>query len=224
MKILDLPIQERPREKLTRYGVESLSNVELLAVIIGSGTKTKNVMDIAYDLLKEKGLLGLFNTPYKELEKTEGISKVNSMKLASIFELSNRISRMKVENESSVINADYIFKKYQQTLMTYHQEVMGLIVLDKRSHIIAERILYKGTNNNIYTSSKDILREIFVHGGSKFYIFHNHHGDSSFPSDADITFTIALIKEAKRYDLELVDHVIISRKDYFSFKEANINI
>ena len=224
MKILDLPIQERPREKLTRYGVESLSNVELLAIIIGSGTKKKNVMDIAYDLLKEKGLLGLFSTPYKELEKIEGISKVNSMKLASVFELSNRISMMKVENESSVINADYIFKKYQQTLMTYHQEVMGLIILDKKSNVITERILYKGTNNNIYTSNKDIFREMFVHGGSKFYIFHNHLGDSSFPSDADITFTIALIKEAKRYDLELVDHIIISRKDYFSFKEANINI
>ncbi len=224
MKMLDLPIQERPREKLTRYGVDSLSNVELLAIIIGSGTKNKNVIDIAHDLLKEKGLLGLFNTPYKELENIDGISSVTSMKLASIFELSKRISMAKVESESTTINADYIFKKYQQTLSTYQQEVMGLIVLDKKSHIITEKILYKGTNNNIHTSNKDILREIFINGGSKFYIFHNHIGDSSFPSDADITFTIALIKEAKRYDLELVDHVIISRKDYFSFKEANINI
>ena len=219
MKINDLPICERPREKLTRYGAESLSNIELLAIVIGSGNKQRNAMDIAYDLLKDRGLYGLIKTPFKDFSKINGISNVTSIKLASILELSKRISEMKIEQVNAEINADYIYKKYNQKLLAFDQEVFGIIICDKNKNILSEKILYKGTGHRIYTDNKDIFREIFISGGSKFYIFHNHPSDDPLPSDFDIAFTFNLLKESKKYELDMLDHVIISHNGYFSFKE-----
>ena len=217
MAIKDIPINERPREKLERYGSEKLSEVELLSIIIGSGTKGFSALDIAHTLIHSQGLYNLSITPYEDFKNIKGIDKVNALKLEALFELYKRLHAIEIEHQKTKINSDYIVKKYQPLLMDMTQEVMGLIIVDKDNSILSEKILFMGTNNHVSVSNKEIFKELLRKSGKRFYIFHNHPSNDASPSDHDVVFTANLIKECRRFDYELIDHLIISKESFFSF-------
>ena len=225
MRIKDLPISERPREKFKKYGSESLSDPELLAIIIGSGTRGHSAIQIAYDLIKERGIYSLLKVPFEYYKNIYGISDVNAMKLSATFELVKRLKRIDVDETNVVINVDYIYEKYSPMLNGIDQEILGIIVLNGKHQIVSEKILFRGTSKNLNTSFKVILKEILLKEGSEFYLFHNHpHSIDAVPSDQDIVFTSAIITECKKYDIRLIDHIIIAEKNYYSFLKSNTNI
>ena len=217
MSIKDLPSNEKPREKLMRYGVESLSNVELITIIIGSGTRNNSAMDVAYNLIRNKGLLSLSHIPYEDYMKITGIKRAKALMLASIFELYRRLSVLENEQESEEITSFYVYEMVKNSLDGIEQEVLGILVLDRDKKLITEKIIYKGTKDYIKTSTRDILKILVLKNGKYFYIYHNHPDGSLEPSDNDIAFTETIIKEAKRYGYYLLDHIIITKKGYFSF-------
>ena len=221
MALKDLPNNEKPREKLIRYGVESLSNVELITIIIGSGTKNNSAMDVAYNLIRSKGLLSLSHIPYEDYMKITGIKKAKALMLASIFELYRRLSTLESEGKGEDLTSFDIFDKYKDELSGIEQEVLGAIVLDKNKKIISEKIIYKGTKNYIKVSTRDILKLLVLKNGKYFYIYHNHPDGTLSPSEDDIVFTESLILEAKRYEYHLLDHIIITDKGYFSFASGD---
>ena len=221
MSLKDLPNSEKPREKLIRYGVESLSNIELLTIIIGSGTKNNSAMDVAYNLIKDKGLLSIIDKPYEEFMQVNGINKVKALTLASIFELYKRLPALKLDQEEYIVDSDSIYLRYKDKLSGFNQEVLGIVVLDKHKKIINEKVIYKGTKDHVNFSMIDILRNLMINKAYYFYIYHNHPDGSLEPSVNDIAFTSSLIVEARKYKYKFLDHLIIGESGYYSFAKGD---
>ena len=216
MNIKSFPLDCRPREKALKYGLDTLSDIELLAIIIGSGTKENNVIQIASNLLSMSGgLNGLSNTSYQSLLKIKGIKKARALLLASIITLFNRID-FSLKDQSASINQ--ILEKYNKEITLDTQEKAILVVLDKRNNIIKETVIGKGTHCSINLSSKDIFKEIFVSNGTKFYLIHTHPNSMSFPSEMDIENTRFIERDAKRLNIKFLDHFIVGLDGYISIK------
>lgn len=219
MGIKDLPITERPREKAMRYGFDILSNVELLALIIGSGSKGVSALDIAYELVnKNNGLANLIKLPYQDFLKVKGLSKASALKIEAVFELFKRINNL-IQDEVEVIDETTIFNKYRISLQQYDQEILGILILNRHKKLLCERIVYKGTKTGMAASIREIFKELLLVGGTYFYIFHNHPSGEVEPSRPDAIFTEQLIEECSKYGFTLVDHLIISNDKYFSFSK-----
>ena len=219
--IKNLPTLERPREKALRYGLESLSDVELLTLLISSGYKDVSALEIAATLLVENnGLLSLSKVPLSELKKNKGIKNAKALNLAAIFELHYRLSKKEEESDESEVNADYLYSKYKDKLLSNNQENLVLVMLNSRMKIIHEKTMYVGTESKIIFSYKDIWRELLNQNARYFYLIHNHPTGIKEPSKNDIFFTSELFRESKRLNIPMVDHIIIGKDGYHSFTQV----
>lgn len=219
-RVKDLPTLERPREKALRYGITTLSNEELLALLIGFGGKDNSALDIANTMLIDShGLFRLANKSIDEFKMYKGIKDAKALDLAAIFELAKRYQVHNLEENEDEINSDYIYQKYKNRLSGLDQEIFVLIILNKRKKIIHEIMMYKGNDNQISLSYRDIIKEILIHNGFYFYIIHNHPGNSILPSEEDRLFTVELTKRCKKVNVAILDHLIISRFGYYSLSK-----
>lgn len=217
MAIKDLPILIRPREKAERYGITSLSDVELLAIIINSGNKSCNAIDISYELISSfNGLYNLSSVHYSELKKIKGISKVKGLQLMALFTLFDRIQKHQIEDNEIIINNDYIYLKYSNYFNNSHQEELVVIVLSRSKRILFETSLFKGSNDSVSFSIKEILKTVIIHEGYYFYLLHNHPSGTLEPSEEDMLLTMKIIYQARKLDLYLIDHLIITSLGYTS--------
>lgn len=218
MRIKDLDELSRPREKAWRYGIESLTDIELLAVLIGSGVKNKSALEIADDIYQTfQGLKGLEIGNLLTLEKCEGLSKIKALKLKATFELARRLAKKNLDNLMYVQSIDDIYKKYHY-LETLDRENFILVLLNGNNKIIKEINLYKGTNHKMPISLKDVITELLVGKANKFLMIHNHPNGNKEPSDDDLIVTELLIEKAKEFEIEFFDHIIIYPGGYYSFK------
>ena len=216
--IKDLPILDRPREKALRYGINSLSDIELLTLIISKGYQGSSALEISSTLIsKFNGLENLSKVSTKELTKVKGIKEAKALNLIAIFEFAKRISIKKAENSDQIeVTSDSLYTKYKY-LVDAHQENLILILLNHGKNVSFEKTIYIGTENNMIYSYKDIWREILNHHARYFYLIHNHPAQSSSPSKQDIIFTSELMVEAQRIGVPLIDHIIIGDDGYYSF-------
>ena len=217
-KIKELPTLDRPREKALRYGINKLSTEELLALLIGSGGKDNSALDIAKNLLdSSKGLYYLAIKTVEELKEYKGISNAKALNLCAIFELVKRYQEKELElNEEEIDNA-FLYAKYAPRLIESNQEILVLVVLDKRKLITHEITLYKGGNNKLSLSYREIFKQIIIHNGYYFYVIHNHPNSDLTPSKSDIIFTSELTRRCDKLDIVLMDHLIFTEKGYYSF-------
>ena len=220
-KIQDLPPLERPREKATRYGIENLSDQELLTLLIGSGYKGNNAMEVANKLLaNSNGFLGLSEYSYYSLTKEKGIKNSKALIISAVFEIHRRINKKIVEIQEDKITVKYLYNKYRALYYRKNQEILSLIILNAKRRIIFEKEMYSGSSENVIYSYKEIWRELYSHNGKYFYLIHNHPDGSSEPSSQDIVFTDELYRESKRQGIPLIDHLIIGENDYYSFQKS----
>lgn len=223
MKIKDIPLIDRPIERLINKGVTSLSNEELLAIIIRTGTKEKSAKDISSELIGNFGSLkNLANSSYEQLKNIKGIGKSKSALLISCFELSKRINT----SIDSIINIkanrpDIIFNYYKQLLSDRKQEYFYAIYLNIRNRIIKDKLLYIGTINYSIVHPREVFREAYLAGASSIILLHNHPGGSVFPSKNDIDTTKRLKEVGDLMGIKIVDHIIIGKDKYYSFYENN---
>ena len=218
IKIKDIPFIYRPREKAIYHGVHSLNEYELLAILIGSGIKGNSAIDIAIELLKEYfSLKNLSSIDYQELIKFKGLSRATSLKLVVAFELAKRI--LKEENCPKYHSSLDIAKHYQYLNSEKH-ETLILLILNKRNIITKEKILAVGTQDAVLISPHKIIKEVLLAEEKRFIIIHNHL-DDALPSEDDLLFTTSIKNEARKFQLKMVDHIIISPLSYYSFLENN---
>lgn len=218
--ILELPALDRPREKASRYGLSSLSDTELLSLLISKGYQGNNALELASDLINHfNGLMNLSHTSIPELKKIKGIKDAKAINLLAIFEIHNRLLIKEVEANQNVATSEYLYEKYRTNLISSHQENLVLIILNKTHKIIHEKTLYIGTENNVIFSYKDIWRELLNHHGSCFYLIHNHPSGEAKPSDRDIVFTEELFLASNRLKIPMIDHLIIGKDGYYSFQK-----
>ena len=220
--IKELPKLERPREKAIRFGIDTLSNEELIAILLGSGTKSHSVLEIAHQLHSSShGLFNLFKKSYEALLDNHGIGPSKALILSACFELCKRYqSSCYLENKK--VDTDSIYLRYAMKLKTESREVLVLIVLNSKEQIIHEEVLYKGNEGSVDCSPNEIVKKVILHNGKYFYLIHNHPSGGCEPSPEDIALTGQVMSIAERVSIPLIDHIIIGRYGYYSFASFSI--
>lgn len=222
MRIKDLPIEAKPREKALLFGLECLSDAELLAIIIGSGVRNFSALEIAQNLLKDYCTLkNLLNANFKTLSKYKGLKKVGSLKLLATFEFYKRLISPLYQSSEQLLDAKSVYNRYKY-LESYNQEVLLIAMLDRKQNILQEKLMYKGTSENFEVDAKEILSEILISGCKKFILIHNHPDGDIFPSDEDIFTTSYIENSVEPFKIKLTDHVIIGKNGYYSLQENKI--
>ncbi|MCD8203664.1 MAG: DNA repair protein RadC [Coprobacillus sp.] len=219
-KISQIPPLLRPREKAMRYGIKSLSDVELVALIISSGTKNHSALEISETLLGEGGLTRLKEFELADYTRLEGISKVTAVKLSAVIEIAKRYNIREAEIESTDNIPDLIMK-YQKLFKGESQEHLVVISFTKSGSVIRETDLYKGTIEDMSASPREVLSEVLKRNADRFLLIHNHPSGNLTPSDADIHFTEMILEQSYKLNLRLIDHVIVSDTSYFSFLHSD---
>ena len=218
--VKELPALDRPREKAQRYGIECLSDSELLSILLAKGYQGNNAIQISSTLLnKYGGLKNLSEVPIKELKKNKGIKDAKALILAALFEIHYRLITKDAENENVDITDEYLVEKYYPTLSRCNQEILIVVLLNARRKIIFEHILYKGSSNMISINFDDIHHLLANYEARSYYLIHNHPTGDSTPSSQDILATNNLFLQSKKWHIKLLDHLIISRNDYYSFSK-----
>ena len=221
MKVKEMVMDERPREKAWNEGVDMLSNRELLALLLRSGTKEKNVLELADEILHLKNSLGeLSGSAISELMKVKGIKKAKAIELCAAFELSRRISFDKLKNEVlSIEHPSQVVKWLHQQIAYLNQECFIVLFLNQKNHIIKWKKMFVGTLTNAAVHPREIFKEAMAIGCVRIMCAHNHPSGDCTPSDADIEITKAIEACGKMISIPLLDHLIISRNDYCSLRE-----
>ena len=218
-KIIDLPYLDRPREKALRYGIEKLSDYELIALLISSGTKEESATDIAYTMISQNnGLINVINKPLNDLLSFKGIGKAKAIKIKAAFEIAKRCQSPSKYDKEKVDSSYAIIQRYRPLFIANsYQENLYLVILDWKKRIIHEMNLYRGNESSVSYSNRQIIQQVLMHNGHFFYVIHNHPSGSLEPSEGDVFFTASLINECRKFKIKMIDHLIISSNGYYSF-------
>lgn len=219
-KLKTIPKFERPREKAMFNGVESLSDVELLAILLRTGIKDKSVLELANDLLHHfGGLYSLFSASTIDLNHIKGISNAKALTLQSCFELFKRIDMAKIEEELYFNNEFQVAKYFCPRFLGEHQENLYLISLNNHHKLLAFHLVYKGTSSSVFGDPRDIFRLAIKDGARKIYLLHNHPSNHIKPSMEDEIATAEMSLFAGSLGIELIDHLIIGKDKAYSLKK-----
>ncbi len=215
--IKEIPQSERPREKLIQNGVEGLTNIELLAIILKNGTKNKSVIEISKELIYSiDDINALKDLSIKDLIKYEGIGMVKAIEIVASIELGRRVLAYR-NRDISFKTANDVFlylKEYQHK----SQEHFIALYLDSKCQLISKKLIYIGTQNKILFNTTDILKEAIRLSSVGIIIAHNHPSGDPTPSKEDIKNTLMINDACKIMQIELLDHIIIGNT-YYSFGE-----
>ena len=221
IKMKELPISERPYEKLEMYGSNSLSNAELLAIIIKTGTREESSVTIAQKILKlnkeqKDNLKFLQNISINELTKIKGIGKIKAIQLKAVAELNKRMSRPILDNKVKITCPQDVANLLIDELKNEKREIVKVLILNTKN--IVDKILdvSYGTANLAIVTPKDVLAEAVKMEAPKIILVHNHPSGDPMPSKADMEFTDRFIAASKLLGVELLDHIVIGHDSYES--------
>ena len=215
LKIKELPETERPYEKLELYGEKNLSNAELLAIIIKSGTKNETSVQIAQRILAlnqdpEIGELNfLRNITIEELKKIKGIGRVKAIQIKAICELSIRMSRISNYKRIKINSSQQLANLVVQELSFMKKEIARLFLLNNNNEILKTIDISTGTNKSVDIIITDIIAEALKSEAPKIILVHNHPSGDATPSKVDIKTTDKLYNKAKMFGIELLDHIVV---------------
>ncbi len=220
IKIKDIPINERPRERLIKYGVKYLSNEELLAIVLKNGCRDYNVKELSNILLKElNGIKGLKNISINTLNKIKGIGKVKSIELLASLELGKRVYYVEEKNNIKLNNTSKIYNYFKDIFINEEQENFYAIYLNTKSMLITYKLLFKGTINMSCVHPREVFKYAVLESAYSIIIMHNHPSNDTTPSIQDEEVTYALMELGKTMGIPVVDHIIFGKDNYYSFYE-----
>ena len=224
MTIKELPQSERPYEKLELYGEKSLSNAELLAIIIKTGTKEYTSVDIAREILKlnemydETSLSFLRDLSIEEITKIKGMGRIKAIQLKAICELANRMNKPSNYKKTQIKEPNDIVKILMNEMQYEKREIAKIILLDNKNVITKIKDIAMGGSNFVSIGMKDILSEAVKTNAPKIILVHNHPSGNPTPSTQDIEVTKKLEMSAKILGIQLIDHIVIGQGEYISIK------
>ena len=220
-KIKDIPLDDRPRERLINSGVSNLSNEELLAIILKTGTKNKSAKMLASDILsKIDGLENIEVLNYEFLKNILGIGDAKACEILASLELGKRINRkIKSIKNKKLNNSKLIFDYYASEFQNKKQEYFYAIYLDSSKKIIKDRLLFVGTLDQSLVHPRELFKEAYLCSASSIICVHNHPSGNIFPSKEDVELTNNLKKIGLLMGIPIIDHIIIGNNDYYSFFE-----
>lgn len=222
-KIKNIEISQRPREKALLNGIKSLSTKELLAIIIRCGTKDVSAIEIADLLLSNYGSLSnLLNSDIYGLMKIKGIKKAKAIEIMAILELTKRISNESNKNVLSIREAEDVYKIFKMELENEQQEHFVVLFLNVKLVIIKRETLFVGGETSSIIDINLLFKKALICGARKIICIHNHPSGDSTPSNEDIKLTDKIRKVCEIVKIDLLDHIIIGRNNYFSFAKMGI--
>lgn len=221
MKVKEMNQQERPREKALNYGVASLSNRELIAILLRSGTREKSALELADEILQlRENLLSLMDLHLRELMQIKGIKAAKATELLVCFELIKRISLERMKQECHKERKPQIISEW---LMNYigpkDQEYFVVLFLNQRGEIITHKDMFIGTLSKSFANPREIFKEALQLGSSHIICAHNHPSGNITPSEADFYSADTLEQSGEILGISVIDHLIVSRCAYYSFRE-----
>lgn len=222
-RIKELPESERPYEKLEKYGVSSLSDAELLAVLIKNGSKNKNSIVLASEILDlhpvYKGLIGLHHLSDRELQKVDGIGKVKAAQLLCAAEISNRMAKQRRSDSIRFDSPGRVAEYFMEEMRSKETENTIVVFLDNRCRLIRYEVLFVGTISNCAANPREILKKALKYDAACFVLLHNHPSGDPTPSKADISFSERLRTAGELIGIKFLDHIILGDCQYVSLKQ-----
>ena len=221
VKIKDIPVIDRPMERLINNGIESLSNEELIAIILKTGTKGKSAKDLSSLILsKIESIKKLNDINYEFLNNIKGIGMSKACNLLASIELGKRINR-EIDTIKNIkfTSADIVYKYYKEKLGDKKQEYFYAIYLDNSKRILGDKLLFIGTVNYSLVHPREVFKEAYLLGATALICIHNHPGGNPIPSRQDYDITNNLINVSEILGIKFLDHIIICKNNYYSFLE-----
>lgn len=224
VRIEDIPINDRPRERLINNGVEALGNDELIAILLRSGTNNMSVKELSNHILKEiDNIFNLKEMTYEKLLKIKGIGPAKACQLIACIELGKRMHKnCNNIKEIKVISAQNIYDYYKDILLDKKQEYFYCVYLDNKNKIIKDKLLFVGTINESIVHPREVFKEAYLSSSTSIICVHNHPSGVINPSKNDIELTKQLQSASIQLGINLLDHIIIGSKTYYSFRENGI--
>jgi len=219
--IKDFPLEERPREKVKQYGINNVTNKELLSIILKTGTKNINVEDLALSILRKYKLHELKDVTITELTKIKGIGEVKAIELLAAIELGKRINYKTEEKKKKLNNPEVIFQEMRYLFIDKKQELFYCLYLNEKQELIERKLLFMGTVNKSITHPREVFKEAYRLSASSIICMHNHPSNDLRPSKSDIEFTTSLVEIGKLQGIPVVDHIIVGDSSFYSFYEHN---
>lgn len=217
---------EMPYEKFLKVGAQNLSEVELLAIIIRTGTKGCNSLSLAKEVLmlskQHKGLLGLHHITMEELLSIKGIGEVKAVKIKCIAELSKRLITAKAEQNLQFDKPSTVADYYMERLRHQETENVMLIMVNGKNQLLEDCILSTGTVNASILSPREVFRKALQNNAVYVMLLHNHPSGDPTPSKQDILITEKIAQAAALMEIPLLDHIIIGDNNYISLKEKGL--
>lgn len=217
--IKEMPKEERPRERLLAYGVQALSNEELLAILLRTGNKESSVIDLSKKVLYHlHGLEDLKNMTVQELLTIKGIKLAKATTLIAAIELGRRLSRNIKVSKYKIQTAQDIYELVKSEIAHLEQEHFVVIYLNVKGEVIHKETIFIGTINQTLIHPREIFKPAIKLMASAVVFCHNHPTGDATPSKADIDATQKLIEASSVMGIDLIDHVIIGKNEFFSIK------
>ena len=218
MLIKDLPECEKPRERMLEYGVENLSNVDLLSIILRNGVKDISVKEVAINILNNvESINDLSSLGVRELSNINGVGPVKAITLLASIELGKRVSIKEAKANMSLSNKEKIHEVFKKFFINENQEKFLAIFLDNKKCLINYKILFIGTNNASIAHPREVFMEAIKANASAVVVMHNHPSGNVLPSEEDKNITEKLIQSGHMLGIPLLDHIITNGEEYYSF-------
>ena len=219
--------ESMPYERFLKYGAESLTDSELLAIILRTGTKEKNALELADDILHLQGnmqgkLVGLHQLSLAQLKSIPGIGEVKAVKVKAIGELARRMARQSVRENDKFDSPKKLADYYMESMRHHTTECVLLVMLDNKGHRLGDHMISKGVVNASLISPREIFTLALKHDASSIILIHNHPSGDPTPSKADKQVTVQVHECGKLMNIPLIDHIIIGDHTYLSFKELEL--
>ncbi|MGE5629908.1 MAG: RadC family protein [Caulobacteraceae bacterium] len=221
--IKELPQEERPRERLARYGSSVLSNAELLAILLRTGTKKESALSLAYRILKqEEGLRFLANCTVQELGKINGIGEAKAAQLKAAVEIGKRVSIFENTVDKSVKCPQDVASLLMEEMRYLKKEYMKVILLNVKCNLISIEDISIGNLNTSIVHPREVYIPAIKKSSGSIIMVHNHPSGDPSPSNEDISITKRIAEAGKIIGIELMDHIIIGDGKYLSLKEKGL--
>lgn len=219
MTIRDMTLEERPREKMILNGASCLSDAELLAILIRTGTKELNAIQLGQAIIdKADNIRYLQDLTFEELKSINGIGQTKALQIKAALELANRISSYKPP-KYKIKNPWDVYKYYMESLRYQYKEIFKVVLLNTKNQIITDVEVSMGTLNSSLVHPREVFREAIRRSSNKIILLHNHPSGNCEPSKEDKNITNRLKESGEIIGIEVIDHIIIGDGIYFSFKE-----
>ncbi|MBK1889475.1 DNA repair protein RadC [Undibacterium sp. 14-3-2] len=223
MAINDWPEDQRPRERLIRFGAAALSDAELLAVFLRTGVTGKSAVDLGREMINSFGSLSkLFNASITEFSAIHGLGHAKYAQLQAVLELARRSIHEELQINASLSSPQAV-KHYLQLLIgNKTHESFAVLFLDTKNRLITSEELFRGTLNHASVYPREVVKTALQHNAAAIILAHNHPSGSCEPSDADVRLTQTLKQALALVDVRVLDHFIIANPDVYSFAEHGL--